>query len=104
MADVTLQQFNRCISSRTKSIFTLSAILRDVMPHSKKQMRLIFAYLISIILTTHSFGQTKAPYDFGLSQYSIHYDTLGEINFYVTQRDIEQQKPLLLFLDGSGFQ
>jgi len=74
----------------------------NVMPHLKETMRIILTLLIFIIVTSFSFGQGRTPEEYGLNHYSIQDDELGKINFFVTQKNIEKEKPLLIFLDGSG--
>jgi dienelactone hydrolase len=66
-------------------------------------MRKTVSFLIFAIITAVSFGQGTTPEAYGLKPYAIQNDTLGTINFYVSQKNIDKEKPLLVFLDGSGF-
>lgn len=38
----------------------------------------------------------------GFSHYTLDNDSLGKINYYVTDKETDQVKPVLLYLDGSG--
>lgn len=65
-------------------------------------MRITLTFLIFVLVTSVSFGQRKTPEEYGLNHYSIQNSKLGTINFYVSQKGIDKEKPLLIFLDGSG--
>lgn len=65
-------------------------------------MRITLTFLVFLIVNPGSFGQGKTPEEYGLNHYSIQNSKLGTINFYVTQKSIDKEKPLLIFLDGSG--
>jgi predicted esterase len=61
-------------------------------------------YLLFLFVLQHVFClcQPTTPSDYGLKAFRIQDASLGTINFYVTSRTIDQQKPVLLVLDGSG--
>ena len=62
-------------------------------------LRLIILVLM-FACVSHTANCHDAIRDF--KQFSITDKQLGNIHFYVTQRDINKCKPLLLLLDGSG--
>jgi len=65
------------------------------------KLRLILFLFLTINLS--SFGQApKTPNDYGLKSYALNDKKLGRIKFYVTKNKIENKKPLLVLLDGSG--
>tara|TARA_Y100000782_G_C10188118_1_gene268120 strand:+ start:2915 stop:3925 length:1011 start_codon:yes stop_codon:yes gene_type:complete len=65
-------------------------------------MKQFLLFLFSILLFYNGYAQPKTPEGFGLTSYRLNNDSLGEINFYVTKNGIENSKPLLILLDGSG--
>ena len=65
-------------------------------------MKKILTILFFGILTANLFAQPKTPDEYGLKQFCLKDKSLGEINFYVTKNGIEESKPLLILLDGSG--
>jgi esterase/lipase len=56
--------------------------------------------LLSVILTQISFSQGVTPKDWGLKDFQIRDSELGNINYYVTERGIDQEKPLLFVISG----
>jgi len=62
---------------------------------------LIFTFLI-FLTVNYNYGQPKTPEGYGLKPFSITDKDLGEVNFYVTKKGIENEKPLVVLLDGSG--
>lgn len=46
-------------------------------------------------------GQVSSA-TFGFKSFSISNDSLGKIDYHISLEGIEQQKPVLLYLDGSG--
>ncbi|HSF89349.1 MAG TPA: hypothetical protein VLA46_08025 [Saprospiraceae bacterium] len=57
---------------------------------------LAFVYYASIS------AQQYTPEQLGWKQFSINHQETGAINYYVTLNTIRQEKPILLYLDGSG--
>ncbi|WP_187696572.1 alpha/beta hydrolase family protein [Xanthovirga aplysinae] len=60
------------------------------------------ALFITGILTGNLWAQLKTPKEFGFQAFSLEDSMLGTINFYVSKNKIEESKPLLVLLDGSG--
>ncbi|MCU4177810.1 hypothetical protein [Carboxylicivirga sp. N1Y90] len=54
------------------------------------------------VFAANLFAQPTTPVEYGLKHYNINSFSLGEINFYVTINQIEETKPVLILLDGSG--
>lgn len=48
------------------------------------------------------FSQVVGSEKFGFKHHSIQSKKLGEVNYYVTINKSAQQKPMLLYIDGSG--
>ena len=59
-------------------------------------------FLIPLLLIQNVFAQGVEPEDWGLKAFHIKDEHLGEINFYVTEQGIDQKKPLLFLVQGSG--
>jgi esterase/lipase len=55
---------------------------------------------ISLFLFQNVFTQGIAPKDWGLKKFHIKDSQLGDINFYVTEKGIDQDKPLLFVVSG----
>lgn len=67
-------------------------------------MKLAFwVTLLLIFRFTPLLAQPTKPADYGLKHFTIEDKNLGLINFYVSQKDINEVKPLLVVLDGSGY-
>ncbi|MEO0337616.1 MAG: prolyl oligopeptidase family serine peptidase [Bacteroidota bacterium] len=62
---------------------------------------IVFFYMLSFT-AIHAQDSKIQPKDFGLEHFQIVDSTLGAIDFYVTKKGIDQRKPLLVLLDGSG--
>lgn len=60
----------------------------------------IHSILISLLLTNSLFAQGVEPKDWGLKSFHIKDAQLGDINYYVTEKGIEQEKPLLFLISG----
>lgn len=58
--------------------------------------------LVALMLFTYCGVYSQPPAARHLKHFSINDKKLGTINFYVTERDIDKYKPILLYLDGSG--
>ena len=54
----------------------------------------------TIILNSQS--PLPVPNDFGFMEYTIHDNELGTILFFVSKKNINKRKPLLIFEQGSG--
>jgi len=59
-------------------------------------------FLIPLLFVQHVFAQGVEPKDWGLKAFHIKDAQLGDINFYVTDEGIDQEKPLLFIAQGSG--
>ena len=57
--------------------------------------------LISLILAEDFYSQGVTPGDWGLKAFQIHDPELGQINFYITENGIDQDKPVLFIISGS---
>lgn len=57
---------------------------------------------IFILVSLTGVSQEITPEKLGFKHYYITSDSLGEINYYVSNNGIEKKKPVLLYLDGSG--
>ena len=58
--------------------------------------------LFFIFFFSHHLATGQPPSARALRHFSILDKQLGKIDFYLTEKDIDKRKPLLLFLDGSG--
>jgi hypothetical protein len=56
--------------------------------------------LISLLIIHNAFAQGVAPKDWGLKAFHMKDAQLGDINFYVTEKGIDQEKPLLFVYSG----
>jgi hypothetical protein len=62
-------------------------------------------FLAAAVLLSNSFmlnAQTVTPEKLGFKSFRVTDKELGQISFYVSNNKIEQAKPVLLYLDGSG--
>lgn len=64
----------------------------------KRQILLFSFLLVSIALT----AQNITPEMLGFKGYTVKTDDLGTVNYYVSKNNDDTQKPLLVYLDGSG--
>lgn len=55
---------------------------------------------ISLFLIRNSISQGVTPKDWGLKEFNIQDDKLGEIRFYVTENGIDKDKPILFVVSG----
>ena len=62
--------------------------------------------LVSVLFLLTAFYQLNAQKltseQLGFKHFVINDISLGEINYYVSSKDIDKPKPILLYLDGSG--
>lgn len=56
--------------------------------------------LISLVMVQSLFAQGVAPKDWGLKSFHIKDTELGDISYYVTEKDIDREKPLLFVISG----
>lgn len=56
--------------------------------------------VISLFLIQSLFAQGVAPKDWGLKSFHIKDAQLGDINYYVTEKGIDQEKPLVFLISG----
>ena len=57
-------------------------------------------FLIPLFLIQSLFAQGVTPKDWGLKSFHIEDAQLGDINYYVTEKGIDQEKPLLFLISG----
>lgn len=63
----------------------------------------ILLFSIAIWSFTSASSQSlPSPEQLGWQEHTLNDKTLGEIHYYVTKNKGDQQKPVLLYLDGSG--
>lgn len=66
-------------------------------------MKTQFVTLLLVLASSSIFSQAKyTPEKLGWKPYQINDKKLGTINYYVSSNKIEEKKPLLVYLDGSG--
>lgn len=66
-------------------------------------MKTLIASLLLVFASINLFSQAKyTPEKLGWKSYQINDKKLGTINYYVSNNKIEETKPLLVYLDGSG--
>lgn len=65
----------------------------------KKIANIIFFFLTAFYQLS---AQIITPEILGFEHYSINDKSLGEINYYISSKDMDKPKPILLYLDGSG--
>jgi hypothetical protein len=58
-------------------------------------------YLVLLMFSSSLTGQGVHPKDWGLKDFQMTDPTLGEINFYVSEKGIDQDKPVLLLFSGT---
>ena len=58
------------------------------------------SFLIPLFLIQSVFAQGITPKDWGLKGFHIKDKQLGDINYYVTEKGIDQEKPLLFLISG----
>jgi len=58
------------------------------------------SFLIPLFLIQCVFAQGVTPRDWGLKSSHIQDEQLGDINYYVTEKGIDQEKPLLFLISG----
>lgn len=59
-------------------------------------------FLIPLFIIQNVFAQGIAPKDWGLKEFHIVNEQLGDIYYYITAEGIDQEKPLLFIAQGSG--
>ncbi len=61
-------------------------------------------YLLLVLLLVSGLlkAQPVKPEDYGLKAFYLEDPKLGRIDYYLTERALDQKKPLLIALDGSG--
>jgi len=62
----------------------------------------ILIFIIFILSAFAASGQQLTPEQLGWKSHTINSKEFGTINYYITSQDINKQKPVLLYLDGSG--
>ena len=61
-----------------------------------------FFLSLSFLVYQGGFSQGLTPEEWGLREFKIVHETLGDIHFYVTEKGIDQEKPLLLLYSGTS--
>jgi len=64
--------------------------------------KIVFLILIPFFIIQSAHAQGVTPKDWGLKDFFLQDDRLGEINFYVTEKGIDQEKPLLFLFSGTS--
>jgi len=64
--------------------------------------RVIFSILSALFVIQTAFAQGVTPEDWGLKAFQIQNTKLGEVNYYVTEKGIDQEKPLLFLFSGTS--
>ena len=59
-------------------------------------------FLIPLFIIQNAFAQGVTPGEWGLKEFHIANEQLGDIYFYITEDGIDQEKPLLFIAQGSG--
>jgi hypothetical protein len=57
--------------------------------------------LIPLFVVQSLFSQGVTPKDWGFKEFHIEHKQLGHIDYYVTEKDIDQEKPLLFIVSGT---
>lgn len=65
-------------------------------------IRLLIALVFDALLIGALAAQPKTPEEFGLKHFELDDRQLGKLNFYVPENKLNEEKPMLVFLDGSG--
>lgn len=63
-------------------------------------MKIIF-FLIPLLIIPDLFAQGLTPKDWGLKEFHVDNEQLGHIEFYITEKGIDQEKPLLFMVSGT---
>ncbi|UCD00233.1 MAG: hypothetical protein JSW66_10190 [Phycisphaerales bacterium] len=63
-------------------------------------MKTMSSSLISLVLIQSLFAQGVTPKDWGLKSFHIKDAQLGDVNYYVTQKGIDMEKPLVFLISG----
>lgn len=58
-------------------------------------------FLIPLFIIQSLFSQGVTPKDWGFKEFHIENDQLGHISYYVTEKGIDQEKPLLFIVSGT---
>ena len=64
--------------------------------------KIVFLILIPLFIIQSAHAQGITPKEWGLNDIHLQVDRLGEINFYVTEKGIDQEKPLLFLFSGTS--
>ena len=68
----------------------------------KIEMSKILISLILILIGANSLAQTITPKALGFEEHKLTDEEFGEVNYYLSIDSTNTQKPLLVYLDGSG--
>jgi pimeloyl-ACP methyl ester carboxylesterase len=64
--------------------------------------RIVFSIAAIFSLSYDGQAQQITPDKIGFTPFSFTDKELGEVNYYISSKSIEEKKPVLLYLDGSG--
>ena len=64
--------------------------------------KIILLLLIPFVFVKSASAQGVTPLEWGLKNFRIEDDRLGEINYYVTEKGIDEKKPLLFLFCGTS--
>lgn len=64
-----------------------------------KKIHLI--YLLALLIRPFAIGQGVTPSDWGLKAFHFKDAKLGDINFYVSEKEIDREKPILFLFSGT---
>lgn len=67
-----------------------------------RNLKTIVSLLFFTLLLLNAKAQELSPEMLGLKAFAIDDEVLGRIDYYVSANKIEDKKPVLLYLDGSG--
>jgi hypothetical protein len=62
----------------------------------------IITLLIPLFIVQNAFAQGVTPEDWGLKEFHIGHEQLGDIYYYITHEGIDREKPLLFMVIGCG--
>ncbi len=61
-----------------------------------------FSWVLLCLFTMTFYAQEITPERMGFTAHTIQDEHLGDIHYYITSKNNNQKKPVLLYLDGSG--
>ena len=64
--------------------------------------KMAFFFFLSLLMIQGGFSQGVTPEEWGLKAFEIEHETLGDIHYYVTEKGIDQKKPILFLFSGTS--